>query len=582
LSLFHTKQDHTFYTNAKSSGIIPPKLESIDAFNKEIDDKEKALAALNKRQFELMLLQDTVGMSASDKDIAEAEKQRDMLKSQMGQVMGIGSERKGNLLAGNLTLAEQSAEQKDIRPQYVDGDVPKPYTMMGDDGQPATKKRNYTYGSAPDDFADTGLVEPPKINTAYGSDPDDYAETGLKSPKINTAYGSDPDDLADTGLGELDDPIKYSKEKQQRSDALMYMPSQDFASLVDDGMKAAQANLNKAKQLGDANLIKKFEEEANIYDTIADMYTNVNVDNTFRYYQMEEGLKAVASLSEMYEEEMNNAVGLTGKDAAQKLDMLKGQILAINKGMNVVGEAYLDEVDKKWKDNKITWEQNTQAYRDYYQSVIDRERSINVSSRSLKEENLTMANASTSNDFALFGILEGLDVPLYKTEKDAVFAFKKEAMPLTLQANKEYSAVLDCVEVLDVDTGQVDTYYYYIDAKQGAENNVIFNAIMGAGGGPDRKLLHTHPVTGGWNRNFSGDPQNQGLFNKNPGVNAFWGEMGDTNVPTSLGYGGIYVVGSGAEVKLYEGYGNKAIGSGYNTHANTKEELMYVSTIDLY
>jgi hypothetical protein len=58
--------------------------------------------------------------------------------------------------------------------------------------------------------------------------------------------------LADTGLGELDDPIKYSKEKQQRSDALMYMPSQDFASLVDDGMKVAQANLNKAKQLGDA------------------------------------------------------------------------------------------------------------------------------------------------------------------------------------------------------------------------------------------------------------------------------------------------------------------------------------------
>ena len=78
-----------------------------------------------------MLNNDAAGMDALDKDIADAEKQRDMLKSQLGQVMGIGSERKGNLLAGNLTLPEQSAEQKDIRPQYVDGDVPKAYYWEG-------------------------------------------------------------------------------------------------------------------------------------------------------------------------------------------------------------------------------------------------------------------------------------------------------------------------------------------------------------------------------------------------------------------------------------------------------------------
>ena len=51
-------------------------MESIEAYNKEIDSKEKALAALNKRQFELMLAQDAVGMSELDKDIADAEKQR--------------------------------------------------------------------------------------------------------------------------------------------------------------------------------------------------------------------------------------------------------------------------------------------------------------------------------------------------------------------------------------------------------------------------------------------------------------------------------------------------------------------------
>ena len=63
-------------------------LESIDVNNKEIDNKEKALAALNKRQFELMLNNDAAGMDALDKDIAEAEKRRDMLKTQLGQVMG--------------------------------------------------------------------------------------------------------------------------------------------------------------------------------------------------------------------------------------------------------------------------------------------------------------------------------------------------------------------------------------------------------------------------------------------------------------------------------------------------------------
>lgn len=42
------------------------------------------------------------------------------------------------------------------------------------------------------------------------------------------------------------------------------------------------------------------------------------------------------------------------------------------------------------------------------------------------------------------------------------------------------------------------------------------------------------------------------------------------------------MIGSGAEVKLYEGHGKPNIGSSHNTYADTKGELSYVSTVDLY
>ena len=177
----------------------------------------------------------------------------------------------------------------------------------------------------------------------------------------------------------------------------------------------------------------------------------------------------------------------------------------------------------------------------------------------------------------MLDVPEALDVPLYSTEKDAVFAFKKEAIPLTLQNDREYSAILDSIDLLNTETGEVQTYYF-LDIRQGDKGNVVGHAILGAGGGNDRKLLHTHPVDGDWNRYFSGDPANQGIFNKKFFRHSESGEMGDSNVPTTLGYGGIYVVDSGAEVKLYEGKGESTIGSGNNTHANNKFELKYLST----
>ena len=126
---------------------------------------------------------------------ADAEKQRDNALG-FGEV-GWASNKKSMLPSAPRPQKPQESEH---RPDdYAAHDVPK-------------AKVNTAYGSAPDDLADTGLVEPPKVNYAYGSAPDDLADTGLvEPPKVNYAYGSAPDDLADTGLIE---PPKVKTEER--------------------------------------------------------------------------------------------------------------------------------------------------------------------------------------------------------------------------------------------------------------------------------------------------------------------------------------------------------------------------------
>ena len=136
---------------------------------------------------------------------ADAEQQRDNALG-FGEV-GWASNKKSVLHSAPMPEKPKVSEH---RPDdYASHDVPK-------------ARVNTAYGSAPDDYADTGLARPPKVNTAYGSAPDEYADSGLinavntaygsspdglsktgmkKPPKVNTAYGSRPDDLADTGLG---------------------------------------------------------------------------------------------------------------------------------------------------------------------------------------------------------------------------------------------------------------------------------------------------------------------------------------------------------------------------------------------
>ena len=77
-----------------------------------------------------MLAQDAVGMSELDKDIAEAEKQRDMLKSQLGQVMG--ADVRGQ--RGNQLMQDDGGG-------YVDGML-HAYGNIGDGVRAAQEKKD--------------------------------------------------------------------------------------------------------------------------------------------------------------------------------------------------------------------------------------------------------------------------------------------------------------------------------------------------------------------------------------------------------------------------------------------------------
>ena len=531
-----------------------------------------------------MLQNDISGMDALDEPIKRAEKDIDDLKLEMYGVMGafVGSQWGSQ---PNNDLPDASSDS------YLRG-MQHAYGNMGD-GLQAEQHRTPNRGN----MSPAGNTGKQGQITSNGKPLFSANDTPAHVIGLDDEYGSEPkpspmpppppiEDMGDY-IDNLDDYTKkhlawenstdsllagqYAPEKQQRIETLTYKPSAEFVSFITKGLQFTKSEFYQAKRVGDTSVMAQNKENAVIYQTLSDMVLNPSNDNETRYKQMEKGLKAAQSLRD---------------DGGNKKmqGLIQDQIIGINRGMNVVGEAYLDEVDQKlfasnmkasdFKDCKT-------AYRAYYQSVIDRESLIEIDSRSLKEDNLTMASVATSGDLALLDVLEGQDIPLYSSEKEAVFAFKKEAMPLTLQNDKEYSAVLDSVDVLDTGTGKVQTYYYYLNVKQGAATNVIFNAVLGAGGGEDRRLLHTHPVDGGWNRNFSGDPED-GIFAHNPVGKDLWGKMGDSSVPSWLGYKGIYVVGSGAELKLYESKGKAAIGSGYNTHANTMLEMKYLSTIDLY
>ena len=111
--------DNMFYTNRPDSGIIPNK-PSIADYRRGIEDISAKIESLNKQQYEHMLSGDNSKVNALDNVIKNAEKQRDALRKQMTEAMGLGDESKEKDMLrarGNITAAEdisplQSSSEK--------------------------------------------------------------------------------------------------------------------------------------------------------------------------------------------------------------------------------------------------------------------------------------------------------------------------------------------------------------------------------------------------------------------------------------------------------------------------------------
>ena len=182
-----------------------------------------------------MLKNDVAGMAALDKPIKQAEQTVDAMKIQLGAVMGanVYGKRGNQLLEDDRWNTTQEG-----KPQFEANDVPKHVVGLDDEDSLTEGKRNYAYGSGPDDYADTGLVRP-KINTAYGSEPDFLADTGLKKVDLPSAYRS--------GYGDNTPYTEYIRMKENA----------ERASQLKDSIKALEWD---TWHLNEADLQNKYSD----------------------------------------------------------------------------------------------------------------------------------------------------------------------------------------------------------------------------------------------------------------------------------------------------------------------------------
>jgi len=74
-----------FYTNGRQSGTIVPRFGSLAEYRSAIDEKQKAIDALHKKQYHLMLQNDVSDMASLDEPIKASEKDLDGLKTGMDE-----------------------------------------------------------------------------------------------------------------------------------------------------------------------------------------------------------------------------------------------------------------------------------------------------------------------------------------------------------------------------------------------------------------------------------------------------------------------------------------------------------------
>jgi hypothetical protein len=123
--------DHTFYTNGRQSGTIVPRFGSLAECRSAIDEKQKQLEAIHKKQYANMLQNNASEVDALEKEYKATQQAIDSLKTGMGEVMGANVHGKsGNQLLGGTDDTLRSPGHG--RPQFAASDTAAHVTGLDD------------------------------------------------------------------------------------------------------------------------------------------------------------------------------------------------------------------------------------------------------------------------------------------------------------------------------------------------------------------------------------------------------------------------------------------------------------------
>ena len=439
-----------FYTAPEKGGIISSS-DTPKSLKQRLDEmkrKQEAIAAADRQQYQDMLKGLNTDKLAAQRK--QYEQELSDMKTAYATAMGVGSERKPK-----NQLTPESKNDREFWEGFRKGLGLKDGEEVGQERAGRNSDGNLTgrgnasggrhawggspistgnIGDRPGFSAQDGILHGPGLNDEE-TEPIPMPSPGPipGTPPVEENHPDMVDHEAQVGSYynayyawreaiSPKNPVDYENynlEVQRRRDALWYYPSEDLILLVDQGIEVAQYGLDAATKRGDKSLIEKYQIVTLLYDAIDYVNETLNSSgarpsNDILLTRMEEVLYSINDLNIICQQELQELQsggmggGLAYKAMEEKSKIFSDQIIAINRGMNVVDEAYLDEIDQKRRNNELTAEQQTLAYRDYYQAVIQRESLIDIESKSIKEDNLTIASYDTGYDYNLYNYLLGL------------------------------------------------------------------------------------------------------------------------------------------------------------------------------
>ena len=299
--------DNMFYTNRPDSGTIT-NIPSIADYRKGIEDISAKIESLNKQQYEHMLSGDDNKVNALDNVIKNAEKQRDALRKQMTEAMGLGDESKekdmlrargnaGGSLFGagsNKKAIGLKDEDEEYPSEPSPSPVPPPPPVEKDDpDMKAYEALLNDYDNAHDAWAKEvaqinsarRLKDPDYINNPRYISADDYFSKMyiLNQNKGDSDYNKKKEAITERRNWSKDqekyfDPPQafddYVKREDYKDDDDYYKDLAEHAIVyLDNGdIKGFEEFLKENKAKDDINApyyIKKLREEKSIQHTIS-------------------------------------------------------------------------------------------------------------------------------------------------------------------------------------------------------------------------------------------------------------------------------------------------------------------------